>query len=127
MFGKKWYERYPLRLQAEKIIMQQNFPQFVLKADWKKDLYWEGYLQTNLGTLYLANIYYPVTYPWQKPKLKIVEPDVRRDAPHRFLDGTLCVYPEGWDYKRCTAPAGVPLIAGWLALYEVFLRTGKGW
>ncbi len=107
--------------------MQQNHPQFVLKADWKKDLYWEGYLRTNLDTLYLVNVVYPASYPWQKPKLKIVDPEIRRDTPHRFLDGSLCVYPNNWSYKRCTAPEAVPLIAGWLALYEVFLRTGNRW
>lgn len=124
---EKWYERYPLRLSAEKIIMAQNHPQFVLKVDEKKRLYWEGLLRTNFNTLYCANIIYPPAYPWEKPKLKIVDPPIQRDAPHRFADQSLCVYPEGWSYKRCTAPAAVPLIAGWLALYEVFLRTGKRW
>jgi ubiquitin-protein ligase len=123
----KWYERYPLRLSAEKIIMAENHPQFVLKMDGKKRLFWEGILQTNFGTLYRVSILYPQAYPWEKPKLKVMEPPLRSDTPHLFADGSLCIYPEGWNYKQCTAPAAVPLIAGWLALYEVFLRTGKRW
>jgi ubiquitin-protein ligase len=124
---EKWYERYPLRLQAEKIIMNENHKQFVLKMDGKKDLFWEGFLRTNFGSLYLANILYPSTYPWQKPKLKIIEPEIRWDAPHRYADGTLCVYPKEWNHKRWTTPAAVPLLAGWCALYETFLRTGERW
>jgi ubiquitin-protein ligase len=124
---EKWYERYALRLAAEKIIMAENHPQFILKIDDRKRLFWEGLLQTNFGTLYRVNILYPSSYPWQKPKLEIIDPRLRTDAPHRFVDGSLCIYPEGWNHKQCTAPAAVPLIAGWLILYEVFLRTGKKW
>jgi ubiquitin-protein ligase len=125
--SEKWYERYPLRISAEKIIMQENYPQFVLKIENTLQLFWEGILQTNFGTLYRASINYPQAYPWQKPKLMIVEPEVRANAPHRFADGSLCIYPDDWNYKQTTAPAAVPLIAGWLALYEIFLRTGERW
>lgn len=124
---EKWYQRYPLRISAEKIIMGENYPQFVLKADEKQQLFWDGLLQTNFGSVYQVNISYPQSYPWQKPKLEVIHPQVRRDAPHRFADGSLCIYPDNWNYKQATAPAAVPLIAGWLALYEVFLRTGQRW
>lgn len=107
--------------------MQENYPQFVLKIDDSRELFWEGVLQTNFGTLYRVCINYPQAYPWQKPKLFIVEPKVRTDAPHQFVDGSLCIYPNDWNYKQATAPAAVPLIAGWLALYEIFLRTGERW
>ncbi len=125
--SENWYERYPLRIAAEKIIMQENYPQFVLKLDNKRQLLWDGILQTNFGTLYQVNIHYPQTYPWQKPQLFIVQPEIRADAPHRFVNPSLCVYPNEWSYKQATAPAAVPLIAGWLALYEIFLRTGERW
>jgi hypothetical protein len=124
---KNWFERYSLRLATEKVIMKETYPQFVLKMDRDNRLFWDGLLKTNFGTLYRVNILYPRGYPYEKPKLLIVEPPLRRDAPHRFGDGSICVYPEGWNYKRTTAPSGIPLVAGWLALYEVFLRTGKGW
>jgi len=124
---EKWYERYPLRIAAEQIIMAENYPQFVLKSDDNKRLFWDGMLQTNFDTLYRVNINYPMSYPWQKPKLEIVQPQIDPFAPHRFADGSLCVYPKGWNHKQATAPAAVPLIAAWLALYEIFLRTGEGW
>ncbi len=124
---EKWYERYPLRISAEKIIMQENYPQFVLKIDDGRRLFWDGILQTNFNPLYQVNIMYPESYPWDRPKLQIVHPPVRPEAPHRYADGSLCVYPKDWNYKQATAPAAVPLIAGWLALYEVFLRTGQRW
>lgn len=124
---EKWYERYPLRISAEKIVMQERYPQFVLKMDDRKQLFWEGILKTNFNTFYLASINYPNAYPWEKPKLFILQPSPRSNTPHRFADNSLCVFPSSWNYKQTTAPAAVPLIAGWLALYEVFLRTGQRW
>ncbi len=123
----EWYERYPLRMGAEKAIMAERYPQFVLKLDASRRLFWDGLVQTNFGTIYQVNISYPLSYPWQRPKLLVVYPRLRSDAPHRFTDGSLCVFPNDWDHKRCTAPAAVPLVAAWLALYEVFLRSGERW
>jgi ubiquitin-protein ligase len=125
--SQTWYERYPLRISAEKIIMAEKNPQFVLKADKNNQLYWEGFLQTNFDTLYRVKISYPAAYPWQKPTLDILDPQVRPHTPHRFIDGSLCVYPRSWNYKQTTAPASVPLVAAWLAMYEIFLRTGERW
>ncbi len=124
---ERWYERFPRRLQAEKIIMNENHPQFVLMMDSQKNLFWEGILRTNFGTEYDAIIAYPTNYPWDKPKSRIVRPEIRWSAPHRYGDGTLCVYPNEWDQKSWTAPAAVPLIAAWCALYEHFVRRGERW
>jgi hypothetical protein len=106
--------------------MNDRFPQFVLKENAGK-LFWEGVLTTNAKTRYLVNIVYPDSYPNRRPAFNIIEPRVAPDSPHVYLDGSLCVFPKHWNYKRCTAPAGVPLVAGWLAMYEVWRRTGKRW
>ena len=122
--AKRWYERHPQRLWAEQAIMKGSFPQFVLReADGR--LFWEGILVTNFGTHYKARIIYGRNHPYEKPSLRVVRPEIRNDSPHRFADGTLCIYPDRYDYKRWTAPASVPLLASWLALYEVWVRTGK--
>ena len=126
MAHSKWYQRFPQRIKAEQIIVSQRFPQFVLKEQ-KGILYWEGILITNFSTAYQVQIIYPDAYPYERPKFKVVKPEIRRDSPHRFIDGSLCVYPKKWEHRRCTAPAGVPLVAAWLALYEVWLRTGQRW
>jgi len=123
----KWHDRHSQRLRAEQIIMSERFPQFVLKKDLLGRLFWEGILITNFGTHYRVRIIYPDNYPYQRPSFRIVHPKVKKDCPHVFLDGSLCVYPDHWDHKRCTAPAGVPLVASWLAMYEIWLRTGRGW
>lgn len=123
----RWYDRYPKRLQAEAIIMRDRFPQFVLKHDSKRRLFWEGILMTNFGTYCQVTIEYPENYPYEHPASRVVHPPIRKDSPHLYSNGTLCVYPENWDYKRCTAPAAVPLVAAWLAMYEIWLRTGKTW
>ena len=121
-----WYQRHWIRLKAEEIIMSERFPQFVLKAS-KAELFWEGILTTNLKQAYLVNIGYPHNYPYERPIFRIIQPRIRNRTPHLYQNGSLCVYPERWDHKRCTAPAGVPLVAAWLAMYEIWLKTGKGW
>jgi hypothetical protein len=122
----KWYERYQERLKAEVVIMRERFPQFVLKKD-SEGLFWEGILRTNLGTHYSVVIEYPKNYPYVHPVSRVLHPAIRRNSPHRYPNGSLCVYPENWDYKRCTATAAIPLVAGWLAMYEIWLKTGQPW
>jgi ubiquitin-protein ligase len=122
----EWFDRHSARLKAEQIIMNDRFPQFVLKKE-RTRLYWEGILVTNFGTQYRVKVVYPNNYPYQRPSFRVMQPALRHSSPHRFADGSLCVYPDHWEHKRCTAPAGVPLVAGWLAMYEIWLRTGKGW
>jgi len=124
--ASEWYKRHFARLKAEQIIMAERFPQFVLKKA-NRTLYWEGILLTNFGTYYRIEIVYPDNYPYQRPRFRVTEPRIRSDSPHRFVNGNLCVYPDHWSHKRCTAPAGVPLVASWLAMYEIWLRTGKRW
>jgi hypothetical protein len=108
------------------MIMRERFPQFVLK-DNAKSLFWEGILMTNFGNRYIVSIEYPDNYPYQHPLARVVRPRIRKNSPHLYANGTLCVYPELWDYKRCTAPAAVPLVAAWLAMYEIWLKTGERW
>jgi len=127
MSENNWFERRPLRLEAEKIIMAQKYPQFVLKMDQMGRLVWEGFLETNFGILYLVNVLYPEAYPWEEPQPRIIEPNIRRDAPHRYPDGRLCVHPEDANPKQYTAAEMVSMIIRWLALYEIFLRTGERW
>jgi hypothetical protein len=122
-----WYKRHWARLKAESIIIAARFPQFVLKKTKSGQLFWEGILITNFKTRYLVNIMYPVNYPYEKPVFRIIKPKIKNASPHLFANGTLCVYPDRFDHKRCTAPAGVPLVASWLAMYEIWLRTGRGW
>jgi len=122
-----WYQRYPLRISAEQAIMREMYPQFILKIDDQRLLFWDGILKTNFNTHYQVNIHYPQAYPWEKPKLFIVDPALHQDAPHRYLDGALCIYPVNWNHKQATAPAAVPLVAAWLAMYELFIRTGERW
>jgi ubiquitin-protein ligase len=124
--GSRWYKRHWKRLKAEEIIMTERFPQFVLKGN-RKQLFWEGILMTNFETHYKVKIVYPINYPYQRPAFRVEWPRIIKGAPHIYADGSLCVYPDHWNYKRCTAPAGVPLVSSWLAMYEIWLRTRKKW
>ena len=44
--AREWYKKHFLRLKAETIIMNDRFPQFVLKKIGDR-LSWEGILMTN--------------------------------------------------------------------------------
>jgi len=121
-----WHKRHPQRLKAEEIIMQDRFAQFVLKKD-RDGLFWDGILITNFKTAYRVNIIYPKNYPYQKPVFRVVQPQIKSGSTHVYMNGSLCVYPKNWNHTRCTAPAGVPLVAGWLTMYEIWLQTGKRW
>jgi len=122
----RWYVRHWKRLKAEQIIMNERFAQFVLK-EGNRRLFWEGILLTNFQTYYQVEIIYPPNYPYQRPVFRVLWPKIRKRSPHVYVDGSLCVYPDHWNHKRCTTPAGVSLVASWLFLYEFWLRTGKRW
>lgn len=61
------------------------------------------------------------------PQVAILEPEIREDAPHRWPDGTLCLFdtrvPE-WDPSKSLGEYIFPWIAEWLLLYELWRETG---
>ncbi len=62
------------------------------------------------------------------PRVKVIAPALRRDAPHIYPDGSLCLYyppDESWQPSRFIANTIVPWAACWLARYELWLVTGE--
>ncbi len=120
----KLFEKYCPRLSTEIDIMKRQFPKFVFIDDNDR-LYWKGVIITDFGTHYVIEITYPPRYPDEYPIFNIIEPEVKNGFLHHYVSGNICVYPENWDRKKCTAPAGVPILATWLTIYEDWCQNGE--
>ncbi len=67
--------------------MRQVFPQFVYRADKNA---WHGHLRsTEYSPTYRLKLEYR---PGKEPKVWILSPEVHPKAPHRYRDGSLCLY-----------------------------------
>ena len=121
-----WFgtERGRLRLIAEAAVMSRHFPQFRLMKGRNGLLMWRGVLQTEGGSAYSVSAVVPARYPNQPPALHVLKPGIPRGCPHRFEDGSLCVYPKNWIPATGTVVQTIANAADWLHSYEGWQRTG---
>lgn len=105
--------------------MRERFPQFRLFEDPSRGLSWEGFLEPAAGRVFRVLVACPPTYPYQAPVLRVIEPLLRRGAPHLYVDGSLCVHRQRWDPMTGTAASCVPLVAAWLVGYFGWLELGE--
>lgn len=64
------------------------------------------------------------------PVVWVRDPEVREDAPHRWSDGSLCLYKQAlrpWGGRDLVALTVVPWAAVWLGFYEAWIETGIWW
>ncbi len=62
------------------------------------------------------------------PQLRVLSPALAPDAPHRYADGTLCLYwPHEWRWQSdaLIAETLLPWAALWLYYYELWLDSGE--
>jgi hypothetical protein len=87
---------------------------------------WKGQLQPRPGSpLYAISIKYR---PGRPPLVRVLRPQIRRDAPHLYTDGYLCLYwPKdlSWNSSRLVGETVIPWAAQWLLFYELWLDTGE--
>ena len=129
------------RLQQEMAILDRYFPGFALYAS-RGELFAEGPVRTNSGTVYAARVVLPDDYPNSIPMLLVTHPRPLLDWHGRDL-GTyglnhlmhlLCpaegcpaichCRPDLWGPTRSLYLV-VMKARIWLAAYEMHLRTGK--
>ena len=103
--------------------MQRHFPGFHYRGGK-----WIGSLQPSpLSALYRVRIQYrgPRT-----PIILVDDPVIDADAPHRYPDGSVCLFYPGdsgdaiWKHNSIIALTIVPWTAEWLYFYECWLDTG---
>lgn len=89
---------------------------------------WIGSLQPSITSpIYTAKIVYRFAgWHSKPPEVKIESPKIHSDAPHRYSDGSLCLYfpqDNDWSPSKFIAKTIVPWTALWLAFYEIWLDT----
>lgn len=121
-----WYEnpRWRERLAIEQKVMRSRFPQLVLRRSRRGNLYWDGIVLPVPSYSFRIRVSYPPKYPYDEPRVFVVDPELRDNAPHVYPEGHICVHPQ-WDPHRGLAASSVALAAGWLLLYVHWLKTGE--
>ena len=74
---------------------------------------------------YIVKVFYRVT---DIPTVMVLRPPIREDAPHRFDNGSLCLYyfkDGSWNKQKRIAQTILPWTAEWLLFYEYWLATGE--
>jgi hypothetical protein len=140
-----WWRRNPRRLEVEKAMMKEKFPQFSLSEassnncihGWtvsrKGQLYWLGLLTTVSGNRYTIVLTYPPVYPGQEIKSFVIEPyfPSLSTNQHRYSDGHLCLYSNDHGGKgqgtgpAMTAVSYVGWTAAWLHALEIYQAKGR--
>ncbi|MBV6503328.1 MAG: hypothetical protein AKCLJLPJ_01397 [Fimbriimonadales bacterium] len=106
-------------------VVRRTFPEFraVLRGP---ALVLEGRLQPQPGSpVYSIAIRF---LPGRSPKVRILSPGIRPDAPHRYPGGLLCLYwhkDRNWNGQTFIGETIIPWTALWLLYYELWLDTGE--
>lgn len=118
------YKVMRLSIPEQNGAMLYHFPHFVQGREHGIPM-WRGTLQpSDAPPLYTVKILYNNPRP---PRVWVVEPPLHDNAPHRYEDGSLCLYkPLEWSWSAdiYIAKTVVPWTAIWLSFYELWLEHG---
>lgn len=117
--------RQRLAIGQQMAAMRSRFSQFTYKRHDNVPT-WLGTLQpTETSPKYCVEITYRLP---KAPEVRVLSPTLHPDAPHRYPDGSLCLYyPRdcSWTPAKFIADTIVPWTALWLAFYDLWLRAGE--
>lgn len=86
---------------------------------------WVGTLQpSQKSSVYTVKVVYS---PPKKPRVWVISPTPKANAPHRYHNKSLCLYYPGdysWTSDCYIATTIIPWTAEWLLLYEIWDKTG---
>jgi hypothetical protein len=121
-----WFrnERGAVRLLAEGQAMRHHFPSFRLMRLKGGLLAWRGRLRLKGGSSFLVSAELPSHYPNEAPVLRVLTPSLVGGCPHRYRDGSLCVYLSTWHPGTGTVVQSIANAADWLAHYQGWRLTG---
>lgn len=114
---------------ADRLLMKERFPGFRCSCKQHSTrVVWTGHLQpTDSSELYEVEI---TLIHGKPPRVQVLQPMLRKDAPHRYEDGRLCLYfpsdeqRHRWHPGQYIAKTIVPWTAEWLYFYELWIQTG---
>jgi hypothetical protein len=117
--------RPTVNLALQNFHVQRRFPEFVFRRERGAGV-WRGILQPRLlSSQYRVAVSYRLC---SYPRVKVLSPTLVPKAPHRWGDGTLCLYyprEKPWRRDMLIAETIIPWTALWLYYYELWLDTGK--
>lgn len=117
--------RPTVNLAIQSLHILHRFPGFTYRRERGAGV-WRGTLQPrSLSQKYRVAISYKLHC---YPTVRIITPTLPPKAPHRWSDGTLCLfYPKEnpWRQDMLIATTILPWTALWLYYYELWLDTGK--
>jgi ubiquitin-protein ligase len=121
-----WFanQRGAMRILAEREAMRSHFPSFRLMQLKGGRLAWRGQLRLKGGSIYLISAELPARYPYQPPVLHVLSPALAHGCPHRYADGSLCVYLNNWNPASGTVVQTIANAADWLRHYQGWRRMG---
>ena len=132
-----WKDRYRgwadhvAGLEAELAVLRQRleivlfFPQLEYGQEGQQH-HWTGILKPSEGS---PN--YTICIQWylgEVPKVFVVLPAIADEAPHRYADGSLCLYDPREHQRQSDdliARDIIPWTCEWLYWYEIWQETGK--
>lgn len=113
-----------LSIGQQILIMLADFPTFRYRREHHIPT-WRGTLQpTETSPVYAVKLVYRCPYP---PQVRILSPALQHDAPHRYHDGSLCLYyppDKSWTPMQPLSKTIISWTALWLVYYELWLQTG---
>ena len=113
------------RIRQEIAAAKQEFEYLESYHDSQGNPYVRVALQT-IKRIYILQILFPSTYPYDMPKVYVKKPALSSNAYHTFRDGNICYqHPTTWNPGRHDLSHVIARAAKWLNKYEVWLRTGK--
>lgn len=119
-----WRRSPPVSVGHHVISVIRRFPSFSFKYEGGKPT-WRGRLQpSSCSPAYSVKIVYSLG---DVPRVWVVSPPLDSKAPHRFPDGSLCLfYPKdhSWHSGLLIADTIIPWAAEWLMFYELWQETG---
>lgn len=114
-----------VNLALQNLHILHRFPGFTYRRERGVGV-WRGTLQPRpLSQKYRVAVRYKLS---SYPTVKVISPALAPKAPHRWGDGTLCLfYPKESPWRRdmLIATTIIPWTALWLYYYELWLDIGK--
>lgn len=105
--------------------MARGFPGFHAEVGRDRRVVWTGALQPSAQSVsYRVRVVYERRGP---PRVFVDSPRLDPDAPHRWPDGSLCLYwPKEWRWanEESLASTVVMWAALWLEFYEIWKEVG---
>ena len=118
-----WHKTDPERCAIEvQLMAKRSNARLYENGD---QLYWLESLRSQTNRLYQIKISYPVRFPYERPQGFIISPTIT-SAPHRFSDGSLCLFSTSHDgAAKPTALVVRNRVVVWIFAYELWAATGE--